>query len=121
MEQEFEDYWKKHRTSLIALAPPQLKEELKNNTRMNTMGDFVIFVIPIAVLVGLSDANLFSPSWINWVVALVAGVLSFGLMDYLKPFITGKRRYTDIETDIKQHCYLIYRAKGLEGLEEMRE
>jgi hypothetical protein len=55
------------------------------------------------------------------VVALVAGVLSFGLMDYLKPFITGKRRYTDIETDIKQHCYLIYRAKGLEGLEKIRE
>ncbi|MBP7856437.1 MAG: hypothetical protein KAZ98_00970 [Prevotella sp.] len=120
MEQEFEDYWKKHRSSLMAVAPSQLQEELKNNTRLTTGGDWLIFIIPIVILVVLSDSGLFAQEWLNWVVAIVVGVLAFGLMDYVKPYVTGKRRYTDIEADIKQHFYQIYRAKGLEALERIR-
>jgi len=44
MEQEFEVYWAVHWTSLIERAPKALREERKNNTKMNTAGCFLFFL-----------------------------------------------------------------------------
>ena len=120
MEQEFEDYWKKHRASLLVVAPKQLKTELKNNTRLNTVGDLVIYVTPFLVFGFLFNSNFFAQGWLNWLVPLLVFLLVYGVMEYIKPFLTGKRRYVDIEADIKQHFYQIYREKGLDTLEDIR-
>ena len=48
---EFEDYWKTHEAALLRVAPKVLRDERANNGKMNTAGDWLLFIIPIMAMV----------------------------------------------------------------------
>ena len=50
---EFEDYWKTHEAALLRVAPKVLRDERANNGKMNTAGDWLLFIIPIMAMVRL--------------------------------------------------------------------
>lgn len=119
MEKEFENYWKHHQQALIQRAPQALKKERENTGKMNTAGDWLLFVIPIIAMVCFMNYGLFAKEMVNFLVALVVGVIFFFLSMLLKPYVTGKRNVVDIDEDIKQHFYQIYQKQGLKGLEDL--
>lgn len=119
MEKEFENYWKHHQSELIQRAPQALKEERENTGRMNTAGDWILFVVPIIAMVGFMNYGLFAQEMVNFLVALVIGIVFFFLSMLLKPYVTGKRSVVDIDKDIKRYFYQIYQKEGLKGLENL--
>lgn len=119
MEKEFEDYWKAHQKELIAKAPAALQEERRNYGKMNTAGDWLLFIVPILLGVGFFDLNIIHNSVLNIIVALVVMVVAYVLTIMVKPYVTGKRDISDIENDIKQHFHEIYKLKGLKGLDSL--
>ena len=90
MEKEFENYWKHHQSELIQRAPQALKEERENTGRMNTAGDWILFVVPIIAMVGFMNYGFFAQEMVNFLIALVIGIFFFFLSMLLKPYITGK-------------------------------
>ena len=118
MEQEFEVYWAVHRTSRIERAPKALREERKNNTKMNTAGDWLLFILPIVVMIGFYDSHLIANKVVNLVVTLVLGILVFVGSELLKPYVTRKRSLPEIDADIKEYFYHVYKEKGLKYIEE---
>ena len=121
MEKEFEDYWKKHRDSLILAAPQALQEEMHGATQLNTAGDWLLYVVPIIVMVAFINAKVIQREILNFLVAVVVGIAATLVSMWLKPYVTGKRRVADIDADIKAYFYQIYQKRGLEELEAMRK
>ena len=93
---EFEDYWKTHEAALLRVAPKVLRDERANNGKMNTAGDWLLFIIPI-----------------------MAMVACFVFSVYIKPYVTGKRNIVDIDADIKDYFFAIYQKEGVKGLKEL--
>lgn len=120
MEQAFEDYWKQYRASLIKAAPPALGEERRMLKKMNTPGDWILLVVPFAVMVWVPGLGIFNDLALNTVLAIVLGVVAAVLGELVKPYITGKRSYADVDADIKQHFYELYQKKGLAELDRVR-
>ena len=118
MEQEFEDYWESHRQLLINHAPKSLQEERKSYTKMNSAGDWLLFILPIMVMIGFYDQHLILNGLFNLVVTVVLGVLVFMGSEVLKPYVTRKRSLLEIDDDIKQYFYRVYKEKGLKFIQE---
>ena len=121
MEKEFEDYWKKHRDSLFLAAPKTLQDEMNNTTKPRSAGDRLLYALPIIVMVAFTNAKVIDGEFLNFLAAMVLGVLATLLSVWLKPYVTGKRRATDIDADIKGYFYQIYQKRGLDALETMRK
>ncbi len=121
MESEFEDYWTKHKDSLYLAAPQALQDELNNTGKMNTAGDWLLQAVPIFVVVGFIEANVISSVILNFLVAALAGIVATLVLVPLKPYVTGKRRASDIEADIKAHFHAVYCEHGLQALEKLRK
>lgn len=117
---EFEAYWKAHTQSLIEAAPPTLREERKNNGKMNTTGDWLLFIVPFFVGIGFMNTHLIKAEMLNFVVGLVVVVLCYGLAMMVRPYVTGKRSIADIDADIKDHFLSVYEKEGTAGLEKAR-
>lgn len=117
---EFEDYWKAHEQSLIEAAPPVLKEERKNNGKMNTTGDWLLFIVPIFVGGGFMNTHLIKAEMLNFVVGLIVTVVCYGIAMMIRPYITGKRSITEIDDDIKGYFFAVYKDKGIDELEKIR-
>ncbi len=121
MEKEFEDYWKKHRDRLFLAAPKTLQDEMNNSTKLRSAGDWLLYALPIIVMVAFINAKVIESELLNFLAAMVLGILATLLSMWLKPYVTGKRRATDIDADIKTYFYQIYQKQGLEALEAMRK
>lgn len=119
MEQEFEDYWKSNRSQLVACAPRLLADERRNFNKMNSAGDWILFIVPIVLMIGFMDYVFFANEMLNFIVGLVLGIAAIGLSIYVKPYVTGKRSLVDIDEDIKQHYYRIYKERGLGALRDI--
>lgn len=117
---EFEDYWKAHEQSLIEAAPPVLRDERKNNGKMNTTGDWLLFIVPFFVGIGFMNTHLIKAEIPNFIVGLIVVVLCFGVAMMIRPYITGKRSISDIDADIKGYFFSVYQEKGLDELEKIR-
>jgi len=120
MEEEFEKYWKKHRDSLVQIAPQNLKEERKASSKMNTAGDWLLLVIPIVVFLWVSDSGPMDSILGNFLIALGCFLVAFYLTILAKPYVTGKRNVTEIDINIQKHFYQIYQKGGLGALDELR-
>ncbi len=118
VEKEFEDYWKAHKYKYFLAAPAALREERENSGKMNTAGDWILFCIPLVIMVHFLDHKIVANEIGNFLIVLVIGAAAFYPMMLIKPYVTGKRNVVDIEEDIKQHFYRIYQEKGLKGLED---
>lgn len=107
---DFEDYWKANSQRLVESAPPVLREERKENGKMNTMGDWLLFLVPLFVGIGFMNTGVIKSEMLNLIAGLVVVVLSFGLAMMARPYVTGKRSVTEIDEDIKAHFYEVYKA-----------
>lgn len=121
MEKEFEDYWKKHRESLFLAAPKALQDEMKSTAKPQTAGDWLLYAAPILVMVAFINAKIIQAELLNFLAAVVIGILATLLSVWLKPYVTGKRRATDIDADVKAYFYQVYQKRGLGALEKMRK
>lgn len=117
--EEYEAYWKSHEADLIKVAPKVLREERANSNKMNTAGDWLIYIIPFIVMVGFDNAGLIANEMLNFIISIVLGVLCFGLVTFIKPYVTNKRNIVDIDQDIKDYFFSIYRKEGVDGLEKL--
>lgn len=116
---EFETYWRAHEAQLLRCAPLQLREERENNGKMNTAGDWLLFVLPVVATVGFMNAGWLHNEMVNLLAGLGVGAAAFVLTMFVKPYVTGKRSIVDINADIKRHFYRMYQEQGIEGLEQM--
>ncbi len=112
---DFEAYWEKHKADLIGKAPRALKEERENNGKMNTAGDWLLFALPVIVIIGFTNTDFIKNELFRFVVALVIGMACFVVTVYIKPYVTGKRSIVDIDADIKDYFYSVYKEKRSEG------
>lgn len=116
MEKEFENYWNAHQQLLLPHAPQPLQDERARSGKMNTAGDWLLAALPVVAMVALMEWGVWANEMLNFVTALALGVVVYALTIYVKPMVTGKRSIVDIDEDIKQHFYDIYRREGLKGL-----
>lgn len=72
---DFEIYWESHKADLIRQAPRALKEERENNGKMNTAGDWLLFALPIIVIVGFTNTDFIKSELLRFVVALAIGLV----------------------------------------------
>ena len=112
MEQEFENYWNLHHKHLIETAPSKVAEERKRSLGVNTAADWLLIAFPVIVMVVLMDYNFVNSPIINFVIVLFIGVITLVLGQMISPYVTGKRRITDIDNDIKQYYYNKYKHTG---------
>lgn len=112
MEQEFENYRNLHHKQLIETAPSKLAEERKRSLGVNTAADWLLIAFPVIVMVVLMDYNFVNSPIINFVIVLFIGVITLVLGQMISPYVTGKRRITDIDNDIKQYYYNKYKHTG---------
>lgn len=117
MEKEFDEFWTAHRQQLIAAAPRRLAEERAHSLGMNTMGDWLLWIVPVGITVTLMDYQLVESRLLNMLVLLVICVACVVLCLIVKPYVTGKRSVVDIDEEIKQYYYDRYkRGEPLESL-----
>lgn len=119
MEKEFEDYWRDHKDTLILHAPKALLQERQRNTKMNTPGDWLLFILPIIVMLGFYDSHFIENNVVNGIVTVVLGIIAFAVSELLKPYVTKKRSLEEIDEDIKQYFYAVYQEKGLAHIEQL--
>lgn len=119
MEKEFEDYWRDHKDTLILHAPKALLQERQRNTKMNTPGDWLLFILPIIVMLGFFDSHFIENNVVNGIVTVVLGIIAFAVSELLKPYVTKKRSLEEIDEDIKQYFYAVYQEKGLAHIEQL--
>lgn len=119
-DKQFEAYWKANGQSLIEAAPPVLSDERKNNGKMNTAGDWLLFIIPLVAGIGFMNAKLIESEMVNLIVGLAIVVVCFGIAMMIRPYVTGKRSIADIDADIKDYFYAIYKDKGTAGLDSQK-
>ncbi len=119
-DKQFEAYWKANEQSLIAAAPSVLGEERKNNGKMNTAGDWLLFIIPLVAGIGFMNSNLIESEMVNLIVGLAIVVVCFGIAMMIRPYVTGKRSIADIDAEIKDYFYAIYKDKGTAGLDSLK-
>lgn len=121
MEKEFEEYWTRHKDSLFLAAPKALQDEMNNTAKPRTAADWLLYVAPILVTVAFINARIIRHELLNFLAAMVVCILATLLSTLLKPYLTGKRRTSDIDADVKAYFHQIYQKQGLEALEEMRK
>lgn len=118
--EEFEQYWQRNEHWLVNVAPPLLRDERKNNGKMNTTGDWLLFIVPLFVGVGFMNTQIIKNEMLNLVAGLVVVALCFVLAMFVRPYVTGKRNVTEIDSDIKAYFFGVYQENGLKGLEQMK-
>lgn len=119
MEKEFEDYWRDHKDTLILHAPKALLQERQRNTKMNTPSDWLLFILPIIVMLGFYDSHFIENNVVNGIVTVVLGIIAFAVSELLKPYVTKKRSLEEIDEDIKQYFYAVYQEKGLAHIKQL--
>ena len=79
----------------------------------------MLYIIPFIVMVGFLNTKLISNEMFNFIVSIVLGVLCFGIVTYIKPYITNKRNIVDIDNDIEDYFFSIYQKEGVDGLKKL--
>lgn len=115
--EEFEEYWKVNGRLLQNVAPKVLRDERENSGKMNTAGDWLLFIVPFVVGVGFMNLHFVHSEMLNLIVGLVIVVVCFCVTTLIKPYVTGKRSVVDIDSDIKEHFHAVYIEKGLSALD----
>jgi hypothetical protein len=119
MEKEFEDYWKLHSKQLTKVAPERLRNELDDFGKMNTAGDWLLFIMPIIVFCLFYNLQIIASNTLNILVSIVLAALTYVLTVMAKPYVTRKRDINDILADIKEHFHQVYLNKGIGGLNDL--
>lgn len=117
MEKEFEEYWQKHQKRLILNAPRELRDEYLESTRLDTPMDWACFVLPIALGIILQPSLNFSSEILSWGVVLLVVIVSFALLQMLKPKLQKKKTTIQAIKAIRDFYYDRYKKFGLSKVE----
>ncbi len=90
MEKEFEDYWNKHQKRLILNAPKALRDEYFESTKLDSPIDWVCFILPVALGIGLQPILDIQSEILSWAVVLLIVVVCFAVM-LVKPMLQKKK------------------------------
>lgn len=107
MDKDFEKYWQLNHKQLLQSAPEELRREREQSLKMNTAGDWILAIIPIAAALFFIQASWIASDMLNLIVGLLVGAVCFVVCEMVKPYVTGKRSLADIDQDIKKY----YRKK----------
>lgn len=122
MEKDFEDYWTTHQKHLILNAPEKLRSEYLEAGKLDTPQDWLCFVIPIGVGIIVQSLLRFKSEIVSWGIALVFVVVTFAVMQMVKPYVSKKKTETQVVDAIKQYYYDRYKKTGsLDKLEPWRD
>lgn len=91
MEKEFEDYWNKHQKRLILNAPKALRDEYFESTKLDSPIDWVCFILPVALGIGLQPILDIQSEILSWAVVLLIVVVCFAVMQLVKPMLQKKK------------------------------
>lgn len=111
MEKNFDTYWEMNSRRLVENAPEALRRERENSKKMNTAGDWILAIIPIAAALFFIQQSYFHSEMVNLVIGLLIGAVSFVVCEMAKPYVTGKRSLSDIDEDIKEHYRKEYESR----------
>lgn len=104
-EREFEAYWQRHRLHLLDTAPARLREERRRSAGMNTAGDWLLAAVPVGVMIWMIEGRVVQSELLCWLLAAVVGIVLFVLTQMVRPYVTGKRPLSEIDSDIRQYHY----------------
>lgn len=111
-EDDFEKQWSAQPVEYwVKRAPQPLREEWEKNKKMNTAGDWIALV-PIALVVVYMDRIPVAGELLRYGVAALLIIVWFVVWTLVRPYVTGKRAYADIEADVKAYFHQQYRQTG---------
>ncbi|MED9983937.1 MAG: hypothetical protein U0K27_12800, partial [Segatella copri] len=116
MEKEFEDYWNKHQKRLILNAPKALRDEYIESTKLDSPIDWVCFILPVALGIGLQPILDIQSEILSWAVVLLIVVVCFAVMQLVKPMLQKKKSTIQVVKSIKAFYYEVYKKNGLKKL-----
>lgn len=117
MEKEFEDYWKQHQKRLLIYAPKELREEYLESTRISTPVDWICFVIPVVLGVLVQSFLRLGSEFLSWVIVVLVVVVTFVLLQMVKPYLQKKKSTEQAILQIKEYYYDRYKNYGLDKIE----
>lgn len=109
MEKEFEDYWNKHQKRLILNAPKALRDEYIESTKLDSPIDWVCFILPVALGIGLQPILDIQSEILSWAVVLLIVVVCFAVMQLVKPMLQKKKSTIQVVKSIKAFYYEVYK------------
>lgn len=109
MEKEFEDYWNKHQKRLILNAPKALRDEYFESTKLDSPIDWVCFILPVALGIGLQPILDIQSEILSWAVVLLIVVVCFAVMQLVKPMLQKKKSTIQVVKSIKAFYYEVYK------------
>ena len=112
MEKEFEEYWNKNQKRLILNAPKALRDEYIDSTKLDSPIDWVCFILPVALGIGLQPVLNIQSEILSWAVVLLIVVVCFGEAD-----VAEKEIY---HTGSKEHQSLLLRSIQEKRFKEIR-
>ena len=92
MEKEFEEYWNKNQKRLILNAPKALRDEYIDSTKLDSPIDWVCFILPVALGIGLQPVLNIQSEILSWAVVLLIVVVCFAVLQLVKLIITKYTR-----------------------------
>lgn len=98
------EYWVKR-------APERFQVEWDKNKKMNTAGDW-LSLVPVALVIVYMDKIPVTRELLRYAIAALVIILWFVVWSFLKPFVTGKRSYADIEADVKDYFHEQFARTG---------
>ncbi len=121
IEKTFNDFWDRHQKQLILNAPKELRDEYVKSTQLDTPLDWLCFVLPIAVGIGLFPVFHVGSEILSWLIMVVVVVILFVLLQMLKPLVSKKKTTAQVVGRIKAYYYNIYIKSGnIESLDMWR-
>ena len=117
MEKEFEEYWNKNQKRLILNAPKALRDEYIDSTKLDSPIDWVSFILPVALGIGLQPVLNIQSEILSWAVVLLIVVVCFAVLQLVKPMLQKKKTTIQVIEQIKQYYYDRYKKYGLDKME----
>ena len=116
MEKEFEEYWNKNQKKLILNAPKALRDEYIDSTKLDSPIDWVCFILPVALGIGLQPVLNIQSEILSWAVVLLIVVVCFAVLQLVKPMLQKKKSTIQVVKSIKAYYYEVYKKNGLKKL-----
>lgn len=101
-EEEFEDYWKKSRIDILSKSKEY--QQAKENFKIKSGADLLLFGIPIAVGVVCTEYLPLGSEMLKWGISAIFTILCFAVCSWIKGLITGSGSPDEIEARLKEYA-----------------
>lgn len=99
-EKDFEAYWKAHRDEILSQSEEYRRA--KDNFKMNSGSDLLLFGIPIVAGIVCMNNIALSNELLKWLASAVVTIVSFALCVWIKSIATGSSSPDEVEQKLKE-------------------